>query len=193
MVILFFALLTVVFFLSIVGKNIAIRFPDSKRTLTFLGYGLWITFLLACTYAAVWFHNHPPSPPKPPMLPKDLNPPALDQTAWTVYMTDQKEGSSFSMALPAMKENEWIARVWERYDDRANGKTILTLSTYDCEIGVQNELYDVYYDHGAYDGYVKYSKDDSESETKIDLETVGGSAFLLACYGKMPSRVMQDN
>lgn len=175
------------------ARRITHKYPASEPIVRYLGNALYIVAIASVVYTGIWLHQHPQPAGEPVALPKYIHPPELDHKLWTTYAINRKENFSFATALPVEKVDDNIVQVWERYDDFSNSSIRLSLTRYDCEYGIERDLYDVSYVDNKYSGYVEYDKNDPDANEKIDLETVGGSGFLLACYGRMPSDVNQGD
>lgn len=169
------------------SDKLAGRYPVLKRPLEAVGWLASLSIWGAIIAAAVWVNNRPDPLPKP--LPEYIQPPPLGGTAWTVYDRSSRDSTEMSLALATRQIKNGYAQVWSRFDDKAKQEVTLTLTRYECEFGKRTDLYDVVYDKGVYSGF---AEDDPKDETKVDLETVEGSGFLLACYDKMPNLIDND-
>lgn len=174
--------------------RVAERYPALKKPLAAASMAsVWVLMCVvwsALAYGVYSLYLRPKPPPPPPdPLPAKIRPPAIKGTIWTVYDQSVKDKSRFSLDVASRDRDDDRSIVWERYDDIGNGKTILTLIRYGCRTGKRAEIYSVYYRNGNYTGF---DEDDPKDEEEVDLESVAGAGFLLACFDKMP-RVIDDD
>jgi hypothetical protein len=187
---LMIAAFLVVFSLSKgLGDKLAAKYPILKKPLAFIGNALfaavWLTFIGFGIYLQI--NPTPPPPPKP--LPEKIQPPTLNGTTWTVYDRSSKDKSQFALDLISRQTKNNEVLVWERFDDFSKNETTLIFTRFDCEAGIQSDIYDVYYKNGTYTGY---DEDKDDNEAKVDLGTVGGAGLVLACFDRMPEKIDRE-
>jgi hypothetical protein len=172
------------------GDKIATLYPILTKPIAAIGNMAVWTVWAAIIGGIIWMNMRPPAPlPPPKPLPETIQPPALEGTVWTVYDRSSKRKAQLALDLASRQTKKDGTFVWTRYDDFSKQETVLTLTRYDCEFGKSADIYDVYYEKGVYAGF---GEDDKKEETKVDLENIVGSGFLLACFNKMPSVIDND-
>lgn len=170
--------------------RISERYPAFKKPLATASKASVALVWAALAYGVYWINTRPESPPPhPDPLPAKIRPPAIEGAAWTVYDRSAKDKSQFALDLASRDLDDDRALVWKRYDDLEKGSMILSLTRYGCRTGKRADIYDVYYEKGIYSGF---DENDQKDEENVDLESVDGAGFLLACFGKMPSVIDDD-
>ena len=173
--------------IHLTGESLGERYPAYKKYTSILSKATnWVLLIGVIGFVIYTALNPKPAREFEP-LPSDIKPPSLDVSIWTPYSIEPKEQSNLYILLPSQKVSKNIVRAWERFDNLKESEITLSLIGYDCDLGRATELIAVNYKNGQYEWFDRPEKKDATS--KVDLETVGGSAYLAACFNKLPELV----
>jgi len=183
-----------IIFILLIGATVSVQLfaekaskKHPKYSKQIMGTSKTINWLLVIGLVAFIAYGYfrPEKPKIIEPLPSDIHVPSLKASSWTAYLIDPKEGFNLYIQMPPQRISKNLVRAWDKLDNIRDDEITVSQVEYDCDIGRATEVVVIKYKDGQYQWFDR--PDPKDATSKVDLDTVGGSAYQAACFNKLPA------